>query len=74
MALVFTKKEVTQLLSEMVQKELDKAFDEELAKAADRVKERRDEIVARAALKISRYYRIETNQNNIVITVEDKQR
>lgn len=73
MSIILSKADMKQMISEMVSRDLDRAFDEEFSKAIERVKERRAEIVARAAVKIVKTYKIETGKDSLVITVEDRQ-
>lgn len=74
MAQIFTKEALSEVIGEMMKKELDQVFDEEFEKAANRVKERRAEIISRAAVTLSRRFHIATNDTNVIITVEDEQR
>lgn len=74
MSVSLTKRFMQDMIAEYTQKQLDAVFDEELAKAAERVKERQAEIVSKVALKIAHNYRIESRENEIVIIVKDERK
>lgn len=62
---------ISEAITDSLQKQLNQAFDEELDRMFERVKQRKAEIIAAASIRISRMYDVQAMSDRIVITVRE---